>query len=60
MCKRKKVDRFGGTEGEVLQGTWVGQKVAVKLVHRSKTPTTAARVRSLSVLSPLSGADEEA
>ncbi|KAL7418214.1 kinase-like domain-containing protein [Mrakia frigida] len=24
-----------------------GQKVAIKLVHRSKTPTTAARVRSL-------------
>jgi serine/threonine-protein kinase GIN4 len=24
-----------------------GDKVAVKLVHRSKTPTTAARVRSL-------------
>jgi len=26
-----------------------GQKLAVKLVHRSKTPTTAARVRSLCV-----------
>ncbi|KAG6878514.1 hypothetical protein C0993_005445 [Termitomyces sp. T159_Od127] len=28
-------------------GSTDGQKIAVKLVHRSKTPTTAARIRSL-------------
>jgi hypothetical protein len=44
MCKRKR-DGYG-RGGE---GGRIGQKVAIKLVHRSKTPTTAARVRSLSV-----------
>ncbi|KAF8879082.1 kinase-like domain-containing protein [Gymnopilus junonius] len=41
LCKPKPATT---KDGAVRQ---LGQKLAVKLVHRSKTPTTAARVRSL-------------